>query len=476
MAGLCLFISLLLLCFAECGKLLVVPVFGGHWAGMKPLVNKLGQAGHELVVLLPEVMHVDTSQLYQIRAFPVPYTKMQMEGYIQDMQDDAFDQRSFWERFQKSMERSSNFIKFFFTVCESLLMDKELMNLIKEERFEAVLSDPFTPCGSILAYYLSIPLVNIMRGIPCGLLYHASQCPSPPSYVPRMLTQLTDHMTFLQRTINFLASLKDLVLCKFIYSSFEDLAKTVLNKEITIQEVLGYTSIWLLRYDFVFEYPKPLMPNMILVGGINCKPNENLSQVLWKYSGKIHSNVSTNIKLVDWLPQNDLLAHPKTKAFITHGGSNAVYEAICNGVPLVMLPLYGDQLTNTHLIASRGAGISLSITDMSSQDLVDALDSVINDTRYKEAMKKLSILHKDRAVEPLDLAVHWVEFVMKHKGANHLHPAAHELNWIQYHCLDVIGFLLAILLGTTFLGFKCCLCCCRKCPYNRVAIKKPKSE
>lgn len=83
--------------------------------------------------------------------------------------------------------------------------------------------------------------------------------------------------------------------------------------------------------------------------------------------------------------------------------------------------------------------------------------------RYKENIQRLSALHLDRPIEPLDLAVHWVEFVMKHKGAPHLRPAAHDLNWIQYHSLDVIAFLLAVVLLALFISLKCCLFCCRKC-------------
>lgn len=37
---------------------------------------------------------------------------------------------------------------------------------------------------------------------------------------------------------------------------------------------------------------------------------------------------------------------------------------------------------------------------------------------------RLSSLHKDRPIEPLDLAVFWVEYVMRHKGAPHLRLAA----------------------------------------------------
>ena len=96
---------------------------------------------------------------------------------------------------------------------------------------------------------------------------------------------------------------------------------------------------------------------------------------------------------------------------------------------------------------------------------------------YKENIMRLSSLHKDRPIEPLDLAVFWVEFVMRHKGAAHLRPAAHDLTWYQYHSLDVIGFLLVIVLGVVFIVYKCCAFGCSKCfGKKRRAKKSQKSK
>lgn len=104
--------------------------------------------------------------------------------------------------------------------------------------------------------------------------------------------------------------------------------------------------------------------------------------------------------------------------------------------------------------------------------MLQALTTTFFVCSYKENIMRLSRLHKDRPIEPLDLAVFWVEYVMRNKGAPHLRPAAHDLTWYQYHSLDVIGFLLAIVLTVVFTVFKCCAYGCRKCFGKKGRVKK----
>ncbi|XP_056352022.1 UDP-glucuronosyltransferase 1A1-like isoform X5 [Oenanthe melanoleuca] len=506
-----------LLGLAAAGKLLVVPVDGSHWLSMWEVVDMLQQKGHEVVVVAPEVsMHIKPSKNFVMKMYSVPYTKEEKESVFNAFFQVSFEEGSFFERFLKvyrSMKRMSDLE---FSSCEQLLQNKELIRNLEESKFDAVFTDPFLPCGAILAEHLSLPSVFLLRGIPCGLDFEATQCPKPPSYVPRIHTDNTDRMTFLQRVKNLLYDIPGLFLCDFAFEPYSKLASKFLQREVTVLDLLRKGSLWLMKLDFVLDYPRPLMPNIIPIGGVNCA-HKDLPQefeaivnasgehgivvfslgsmvseipvkkameiaealgtvpqtVLWRYTGKTPSNLPKNVKLVKWLPQNDLLAHPKTRAFITHGGSHGVYEGICNAVPMVLMPLFGDQMDNAKRVESRGAGLTLNILEMTTSDISNALKAVINDKKYKENIQRLSDLHLDRPIHPLDLAVHWVEFVMRHKGAPHLRPAAHDLNWVQYHSLDVIAFLAAVVLLSLFIAFKCCLCCCRRCFCKKGRTGKP---
>ncbi|XP_008062242.1 UDP-glucuronosyltransferase 2B17-like isoform X3 [Carlito syrichta] len=280
----------------------------------------------------------------------------------------------------------------------------------------------------------------------------------------------------------------------------------VLGRPTTLSETMGKAEMWLIRTYWDFDFPRPFLPNVDFIGGHHCKPAKPLpkemedfvqssggngvvvfslgsmvsdlteeranviasalaqipQKVLWRFDGKKPHTLGPNTKLYKWLPQNDLLGHPKTKAFITHGGNNGIYEAIYHGVPMVGIPLFADQADNIVRMKTKGAAVAVDFSTMSSTDLLNALKTVINDPIYKENAMKLSRIHQDQPIKPLDRALFWIEFVMRHRGAKHLRAAAHDLTWFQYHSLDVIGFLLACVVTVIFIITKCCLFCFQK--------------
>jgi glucuronosyltransferase len=76
---------------------------------------------------------------------------------------------------------------------------------------------------------------------------------------------------------------------------------------------------------------------------------------------------------------HSIVGHPKMKAFITHGGTNGIYEAIYHGIPMVGIPLFGDQPDNIAHMKAKGAAVKVDFTTMSSTDLLSALKTVIDD-------------------------------------------------------------------------------------------------
>lgn len=76
-----------------------------------------------------------------------------------------------------------------------------------------------------------------------------------------------------------------------------------------------------------------------------------------------------------------VLAHPGVRAFITHAGSHGLFEGLCHSVPMVMLPISGDQPDNAQKMASKGVGVVLDLFSITTESLLQGLNDVINDTR-----------------------------------------------------------------------------------------------
>lgn len=131
-------------------------------------------------------------------------------------------------------------------------------------------------------YWLCISLSHLFSfcgDSPAALICRLPSVQTPPSYVPRALTDNSDHMMFLQHVENLLLKSSESFLCNFASLPFELLASDVLHRPVTMKELLSHGFIWPKRVDFVFEYPMPLMPNIVFIGGRNFGKKKPLSQV-----------------------------------------------------------------------------------------------------------------------------------------------------------------------------------------------------
>ncbi|XP_070314424.1 UDP-glucuronosyltransferase 2B18-like isoform X2 [Odocoileus virginianus] len=444
----------------SCGKVLVWPVEFSHWMNMKTILDELVTRGHEVTVLessASTLIDPNKPLAMKFETFPISLTKddfqkvakILIETWMLVVKD------YFWIHLSTMQRLFEEFSDIGIKICSEVVSNKKLMTKLQESKFDVVLADAVGPCGELLAE-----------------MYNEEK--------------------------------------------WNQFYSEVLGKPTTLVETMGKAEMWLIRNYWDFSFPRPRLPNVEFVGGLHCKPAKplpkemeefvqssgehgivvfslgsmvsNMSEeranviasalaqipqkVLWRYDGKKPDTLGPNTRLYKWIPQNDLLGHPKTKAFITHGGSNGIYEAIYHGIPMVGLPLFADQPHNVVHMTTKGAAIRLDLETMSTEDLLNALKEVINNPFYKENVMRLSAIQHDQPMKPLDRAIFWIEFVMRHRGAQHLRPAAHDLTWFQYHSLDVIGFLLACVTTAVFVITKCCLFCCRK--FARIGKKGKK--
>lgn len=280
-----LLLSGLLLCMfgpsvSHAGKLLLFPIDGSHWLSMLGVTEQLQQKGHEIVVIAPEAsVHIKEGSFYTLRKYPVPFKKENLTASFVELGLSVFEQDPFLVRLVKTYEKVKRDSAMLLSGCSHLLHNAEFMVSLEESHFDALLTDPFLPCGSIVAQFLALPAVYFLNALPCGLDLEATQCPVPLSYVPKSMSVNSDRMNFLQRVKNVLIALSENLLCNVVYSPYASLATEILHKEVTVKDLLSYGSIWLMRNDFVRDYPRPIMPNMVFIGGINCLQKKPLSQV-----------------------------------------------------------------------------------------------------------------------------------------------------------------------------------------------------
>ncbi|XP_050503699.1 UDP-glycosyltransferase UGT5-like [Diabrotica virgifera virgifera] len=178
-----------------------------------------------------------------------------------------------------------------------------------------------------------------------------------------------------------------------------------------------------------------------------------------------------NIEIRPWFPQQDVLAHPNVKLFVTHGGLLSTLETIYYGVPVLTLPIFGDQKMNAAKARAAGYGLSLTFSTITEEALNNALKEILTNKKYTENAKLRSRLMHDRIVKPMDTAVYWVEYVVRNKGAPHLRVGAVNMPFYKYFLLDVIAlFVLAFSIVLTIVYMTCKMICCSR------KTKKSKKE
>eukprot|EP00884_Botryococcus_braunii_P007820 jgi/Botrbrau1/17039/Bobra.49_2s0095.1 len=190
------------------------------------------------------------------------------------------------------------------------------------------------------------------------------------------------------------------------------------------------------------------------------------TKVLWKLSQKEQDRLAAldpafrfpaNVKVVKWMPQNDVLGHPGTRAFLTHAGSNSIYEAGYHGVPLVAIPLGADQWDMSS--KAQYAGFALGLPkgrDTPPDEIAAALERVLTEPQYREAARKVSIRLRTRETTPAQEAAQRIELVMATGGDPFLRSPADELPFMVRHNLDVPLVLLLAAVAIVALLVQAC--------------------
>lgn len=250
-------------------------------------------------------------------------------------------------------------------------------------------------------------------------------------------------------------------------------------------------SLVFINHHFSTSSMRPLVANMIEIGGIHVQPAQPLpddlqnfldsadegvilftmgsiikgvnwpvekreaftrafgklkQKVIWKYENETLPNKPDNVMIRNWLPQRDVLAHRNVKLFITHGGLLGATEALIEGVPILGIPIYADQKMNVMKSEKRGFGILMDYEEINQQLVEQSLDRILNDASYQMNAKLNADRFNDRERTPEETTVYWVEYVIRHRGAPHMKSPAHNLTFVERNLIDVYGSMILILI------------------------------
>ncbi|KAJ3642462.1 hypothetical protein Zmor_025250 [Zophobas morio] len=450
-----------------------------HYILSSRLVEEIAKKGHEVTFITPYPKKTPFKNVKEIG----------LEG-LQDL----FPEGSMFAHEGANPLQKSFFVnQMQYRFSEYLLSHEKIQNLMKsQERFDAV----------ILYYYLNDAMLALAHHFKAPVILFGSMplyasenfllsFPTQSAYVPNIVTEHTGHMDFWQRLKNtFYDHAMALYYQHFMLPKHAKLVDTYIPGKPDLYKMLNNESLALINSHVSTTEPIPHVPNAIEIGGFHIDEPKPLPKelkqylddsvngvilfsmgsivrsahfpeekrkallgtfsklklnVLWKFEENL-TGLPPNVKIMKWIPVSDVLAHSNVKVFITHGGLLSTMEGVYHAVPLVGIPVFGDQKMNMALARSYEYAVEVRYTDLTEETLSRAIDQALNNPKYKRNIEKRSKIMRDRTLKPADNALYWIEYVIRHQGAPHLRYPGADLNWFQRNLLDVVGFVLVVTL------------------------------
>ncbi|KAM7343503.1 UDP-glucosyltransferase 2-like isoform 2-T2 [Cochliomyia hominivorax] len=258
------------------------------------------------------------------------------------------------------------------------------------------------------------------------------------------------------------------------------------NAQLTFEEAQKNFSLVLLNDHFTLSTPRPYVPNMIEVAGLNIvtKPDplpEELKQlldnarqgvilisldiymdcktvnvflqqfkrmpqiILWKTSRKfLNFEIPSNVYISNNFTESSILPHPHLQLYVTSGSFLTIVESVYHGLPILGIASTEKQDDYIDYIKKIGNGVSIKLPSISEKILAKAFNEILSSSHYINIAKTLSQRFRDQQNTPMERAIYWIEYVLRHKGAAHLRNMGQSLTWWQFYNIDVILFIICL--------------------------------
>ncbi|XP_073537741.1 UDP-glucuronosyltransferase 3A1-like [Phyllobates terribilis] len=488
----------------QAAKILTLCFVGGsHYLLMDKISRILHNNGHEVRMFLQFGDGMLPGHL--LRQSPYPVSSYSLgEKYVQEFRDLFIEGQKEYLKGRYDLSAFMVFMEQLSYQCNITLHQSDILHFLKEEKYDLAFIEGFNPCSFLVAEKLGVPFIAFFPGI----FMNAGRVGAhgPLSYVPLFQSQLTDRMDFFGRLKNTVMYMGSYMVDGMIDGSFQKVIDEHFpaGSRPSIADLQVKAELWIYNVDFTIDFPRPLLPNIQCIGGLLAGPAKPVSadledfiaesedsgfivvtlgsmisslpilefltemndgfakirqKVIWRYERSRwpkEVEVAPNVRLVDWLSQNDLLGHPKVRLLVTHGGMNSLMEAVYHGVPVVGIPLFGDQNENLIRVKAKNMGTFIPPEEMEAEKFANTMRGVIENSRYKTTAMKLSAILRSRPFPPDRQLLGWVEHILQSGGGGHLRPYSYQQPWYQQHLLDVILFISTIVAVIVYLIVKVC--------------------
>lgn len=98
-----------------------------------------------------------------------------------------------------------------------------------------------------------------------------------------------------------------------------------------------------------------------------------------------------------------------------------------------------------------GWGAQVVYTNLTETSLSWAINEVLYNPKYKKNTNEIASRLRDQPQPPMEKAIYWVEYVLRHDGAYYMQTSAQYLNFIEYHNLDIYATFAAVIFLSIFI-------------------------
>ncbi|KAL3278839.1 hypothetical protein HHI36_016359 [Cryptolaemus montrouzieri] len=445
----------------NCAKILGVfmtPSYS-HQIIYQPIWKELSLRGHHVTVLTPNPLKDE--KLTNLTEVDLSFT------YSLVRQEQNKSAVLYKDRTTQS--EHARLAKLYEKVTHSILGHSGVQELIKDEdkTFDLLLVEYLYPSMYVFKDIFNCSMIGITSLPLLSVGHEALGNPDNPVVHPSFTLPFSVTTTFNERIMSVLTNLWIRFSTNYRLATILDkIYPQYIKKKIRpINDISQEFSLVIQNSNLAISNSRPLVPNLIEISGIHItkpKPlpedlkiflddstegaiyfslgtNSNSSslppqklttiiealadipyRVLWKFEDQNIIQLPSNIKTRSWLPQQDVLSHSNIKLFISQGGLQSIDEAIFKKKPLLLIPLLADQKYNAHHMKRKGGGLSLDFDTLTKETLKEAIMEMMTNPVYQKNINKLSAIASDQPMPALEKAVWWIEYVLRHNGAEHL--------------------------------------------------------